>query len=123
LFDQVLITKRFLSQLYGRSPDSTPTDLERKVELSTQLVAIASVLDPGLSQFRGLSLYDLFLGRLGLALAAEGAAEPEGLSAAVRAELRSLLEECISCLSVEISASHAGRVATSAATYLTRLTS
>ena len=120
---QVLITKRYLSQLYGRSNDApTPaTDLERKVDLCRQLLAIADVLDAGRSQFRGFTLYDLYLGQLGLALAAEGAAGIEQLTKAGRAALRPLLEDCLACLAVESGGSYAGRVAAKASAILEQL--
>jgi hypothetical protein len=95
--------------------------LERKVELSRQLLNVVDILDPGLSQFRGLTLYDLFLGQLGLALTTQGVASPEELSAAVRTSLCGLLEDCLRCLSIEKKASHPGRVAAKAADFLAKL--
>ena len=96
-------------------------DLERKVDLCRQLLAIGDILDRGRSQFRGLILFDLFLGQLGLALAAENTALPQELSAPARAPLRRLLEESHACLAVESGSSHGGRVAAKAAAYLARL--
>ena len=119
----MLITKRFLSQLYGRpgGGGETVAGLERKVELCNQLLSLAAILDPGHSQFRGLTLFDLFLGRLGLAQAAEGTSEMAALSSAAKGVLHPLLEDCLACLRIESPLSHAGRVATKAAAYLDQL--
>ncbi len=91
------------------------------MDLCRQLLAIADILDTGRSQFRGFTLYDLYLGQLGLALAAEGAAGVDQLSKAGRAALRPLLEDCLACLAVESGGSYAGRVAARVSAILEQL--
>eukprot|EP00092_Neocalanus_flemingeri_P000627 GFUD01000669.1.p1 GENE.GFUD01000669.1~~GFUD01000669.1.p1 ORF type:complete len:821 (+),score=251.36 GFUD01000669.1:11-2473(+) len=62
---QVVITKRVLSQLYGRGEGGLaqlPDDqLARKATLCRELLETVSKIDPGFSQFRGLTTWELFL--------------------------------------------------------------
>ena len=63
--DQVIITKRILSQLYGRGDVSglAAAQLERKLSLCRDLLHYVARVDGGFSQFRGLSTLDYFLAR------------------------------------------------------------
>ena len=63
--DQVIITKRILSQLYGRGDVSglAAAQLERKLSLCRDLLHYVARVDGGYSQFRGLSTLDYFLAR------------------------------------------------------------
>ena len=62
-----MITKRVLSQLYGRGEGGldhlTDQKLARKATLCKELLETVSKIDPGFSQFRGLSTWELFLAR------------------------------------------------------------
>merc|ERR1711892_929217 len=64
---QVVITKRLLSQLYGRGESGmeklTDEMLARKATLCRELLVTVSKIDPGFSQFRGLTTWELFLAR------------------------------------------------------------
>ena len=64
---QVVITKRLLSQLYGRGEGGmeklTDESLARKETLCRDLLVTVSKIDPGFSQFRGLTTWELFLTR------------------------------------------------------------
>jgi len=64
---QVVITKRVLSQLYGRGDGGleklTDEKLLRKATLCRDLLVTVSKIDPGFSQFRGLTSWELFLAR------------------------------------------------------------
>ncbi|XP_069699805.1 SET domain-containing protein SmydA-8-like isoform X2 [Periplaneta americana] len=60
----MLEVKYALSQMYGNIPgyllsELSSRQLERKINLCTELLEIADVLDPGASRIRGLLLYDL----------------------------------------------------------------
>ena len=74
------------------------------------------VLDPGFSQFRGLTLFHLFLGEYLLLL--QDKETLECIKETERKDLRETLELCIECLSVEIDNSPSGRVHTRAKAYL-----
>jgi len=63
---QVVITKRILSQLYGRGELSleklTNEQLKRKISLCKELLEIVTKVDPGFSQFRGLTSWEMVQG-------------------------------------------------------------
>ena len=62
---QVIITKRILSQLYGRAEvaDLKSPQLERKLSLCRELLDYVGRVDGGFSQFRGLTAFDYFQAR------------------------------------------------------------
>ena len=97
---QVIITKRILSQLYGRGDLaglSTP-HLERKLSLCRELLDYVARVDGGFSQFRGLTTYDYFVSRRAqLERKHELYKEDEALMK----ELRDLLSIVIICLRME----------------------
>ena len=97
---QVIITKRILSQLYGRgdvSSLSTP-QLERKLSLCRELLDYVGKVDGGFSQFRGLSTWDYWLARRAqLERRQELYKEDEVLMK----ELRDVLSIVIICLKME----------------------
>ena len=64
---QSIITKRILSQLYGRGGGGleslTDAELHRKMSLCRELLQYISLVDSGYSQFRGLTTWELFLAK------------------------------------------------------------
>ena len=104
------------------------------------------VLDPGYSQFRGLTLFDLFVARYLLARGQFDGSEKSASShksgktdkladnflhlavkedsvgsledEGVWKELEQTLEECVRCLSIEIASSHCGGICKKAENYL-----
>ena len=62
---QVIITKRILSQLYGRGDISclSTQHLERKLSLCRELLDYVGKVDGGFSQFRGLTTWDYWRAR------------------------------------------------------------
>ena len=78
--------------------------------------SIIEVLDPGFSQFRGLTLYQLFLGEYLLLL--QDKLNLENILESERKDLRETLELCMRCLSVELENSASGRVYIRAKGYL-----
>ena len=79
-----------------------------------------SVLDRGCSQFRGLTLYDLFRGQYLLLLQSGSAGLADNKE---RNRLTEILREAVKCLQVERPDSHYGRVCSKAKDWLTRLSS
>jgi len=142
---QVLITERLLSQLYCPEPPHTTKEevskeggaeeevskeggaerhplkhILRKIELCQHLLSMISVLDRGCSQFRGLTLYDLFRGQYLLLLQSGSAGLADNKE---RNRLTEILREAVKCLQVERPDSHYGRVCSKAKDWLTRLSS
>merc|ERR1712241_1348774 len=110
---QVIITKRILSQLYGRGDMaslSTP-HLHRKLSLCRELLAYVAKVDGGFSQFRGLTTYDYFRARLAQL---ERRQEPYKEDETVMKELRDVLSVVIICLRMENKKTSPGKVGQSA---------
>ena len=84
--------------------------------LNLEYFSIIEILDPGFSQFRGLTLYQLFLGEYHLLF--QDKLKLENILESERKVLRETLELCMRCLSVELESSTSGRVYTRAKGYL-----
>lgn len=90
-----IIAARYLTQLYHKESDKKL--LERKVYLCQMLLSIFNILDPGLSQSRGLTLFEMATAKLAL----DGEAHNEVIC--------QLVFETVQCLDCEISSSIGGR--------------
>ena len=89
-------------------------------QLNSSLFSMISILDRGFSQFRGLTLYDLFRGQYLLLLHSGSAGLTDNKE---RSRLTEILEEAVKCLQVERPDSHYGRVCNKAKAWLSRLAS
>lgn len=96
---QMVITKRLLSQLYGRGEGGmeqlSDEKLARKATLCRELLVTVSKIDPGFSQFRGLTTWELFLARN------EQKRRNKEITGSGDKELKDLLLIVIICLQVE----------------------
>ena len=95
---KVVITKRVLSQLYGRGAggikELAEEKLMRKITLCKDLLETVSRIDPGFSQFRGLTTWELFLAK-------KEQCRRSGKESCENEELRDLLLIVILCLQME----------------------
>ena len=88
-----LIAKRYLSQQY--KDYKSAAQMKAKDQLCSELLQVFDALDPGLSQSRGLTLYQLSLAQL--ALNKMQPLSHDGSNSVVRDNL----SECIKCLQFE----------------------
>ena len=113
---QCLITKRLLSQKYGLSSGHlhhqlSADQLARKITLCQELLAVIGKIDRGLSQFRGLTLFELFSAKQTLCMRKAGCDSPAGLGQEDKKCLKQLLTVCYKCLHIERDNSHPKYVA------------
>ena len=96
----MIITKRILSQLYGRGDVSGlgQAQLERKLSLCRELLDYVARVDGGFSQFRGLTTFDYFLARRAQV---ERRNQEYRESPELMEELRDVLSIVIICLKME----------------------
>merc|ERR1719228_3140481 len=117
---QCLIAKRLLSQLYGMKSgyehhELSENRLQRKINLCNELLGVIEKIDKGYSQFRGLTLYELFKAKQTLLMKQSNVEATRDLIEEHRKSLKEILMTCVKCLEIECEGTHPRFVAGMAA--------